>query len=63
MQNGAIEVNELINAKEVAKLIHIAPRTVVEVKRHEKNFPKARKPGREYLWYKKEIIQWFDRCA
>ena len=46
----------LVNAQEAAEILRVSPRHIVERLRKRRGFPKAMRPGREYLWWKEEII-------
>ncbi len=48
----------LVNAQEAAEILRVSPRHIVERLRKRRGFPKAMRPGREYLWWKEEIILW-----
>jgi len=52
--------SDLVNAKEIGEMFGISAQHVTERLRKRKGFPKARKPGREYLWWKAEIYHWFN---
>ena len=51
-------MNDLVNAQEASELLRVSARHIVERLRKQKGFPKPLKPGREYLWFKQEILHW-----
>ena len=55
--------SDLVNAREVGKMFGLNPRHVVDRLAKTPDFPKGRRPGREILWFKKEVEQWFDKKA
>ena len=52
-----------LSAVQVAELLHVSSRTVVEDYAHRTDFPQAFKPGKRYLWDAQEIEKWVRRSA
>jgi len=54
-------VSDLVNATEAAAILRVPARQIVERLRKKKGFPKAVRPGKEYLWFKQELQHWLNQ--
>jgi predicted DNA-binding transcriptional regulator AlpA len=55
--------SDLVNAREVGAMFGLNARHVVDRLSKKRDFPKGRRPGKEILWFKKDVVNWFNNKA